>query len=84
MALDEMWAAEEDRPRRMVELRLDRRLQGRVDVAEILREAFAEAMKRRSECPQGPKSYPILWFRKLVGERLAAIHHHRLDSPPTR
>src|SRR5437868_5082446 len=79
-ALEQLWAIDEDRLRRMAELRLDRRLEGRVDVDQLLRDAFAEATKRCGECPHGPKSHPVLWLRELVAERLAAVHRQKLNS----
>jgi RNA polymerase sigma-70 factor (ECF subfamily) len=82
VALEQLWAINEDRLRRMAELRLDRRLEGRVEVDQLLREAFAEAAQRSGECPQGPKSHPILWLRALVAERLAAVHRERLHAVP--
>ena len=38
-----------ERLRRMVALRLDRRLQGRVDPSDVIQEAHIEAMTRRPE-----------------------------------
>src|SRR5262249_38893155 len=80
VALEQLWAINADRLRRMAELRLDRRLEGRVEVDPLLREALAEAAQRCGECPQGPKSHPILWLRALVAERLAAVHRERLNA----
>ncbi len=79
-ALREVWSANEHRLRRMVELRLDRRLQGRVEIDRVLRDTLDLASNRYGECPHGPKSHPILWLRKLVKERLAALHAQNLGS----
>jgi RNA polymerase sigma-70 factor (ECF subfamily) len=81
-ALEQLWAINEDRLRRMAELRLDQRLEGRIDVDLLLRDAFAEAAKRCGECPQGPRSHPVLWLRALVAERLAAVHRQKLSALP--
>jgi len=47
------WPGELDRHRgrlrRMVVLRLDRRLRGRVDPSDVVQEAFVEAIRRREE-----------------------------------
>ena len=72
-ALRQLWLKHEDRLRRMVELRMDRRLLGRIDVSLFLRDAFAEATRRFKECPDDPKSHPILWLRKVVGGQLVAL-----------
>src|SRR6516162_4867765 len=48
-ALAELFACYRDRLRRMVQLRLDRRLQGRVDASDVLQEAYLDAAQRAAE-----------------------------------
>ncbi|HET6576263.1 MAG TPA: sigma-70 family RNA polymerase sigma factor [Fimbriiglobus sp.] len=67
-------AATHDRLRRMVDLRLDRRLSGRVDPSDVLRDGFADAMTKLPEYLADPKLSLFLWLRLLVGERLAKVH----------
>jgi len=71
-ALPELFARHHDRLRRMVRLRLDRRLQGRVDPSEVVQQAWASISERIGECPPGTSTF--LWMRKLTGERLQALH----------
>jgi RNA polymerase sigma-70 factor, ECF subfamily len=74
-ALAESFERHKDRLRRMVRLRLDRRLQGRIDPADMVQEAYAEMCRRVAELPsQPPPESSFLWMRKITGERLQAIH----------
>jgi len=70
--LSELFARHKDRLRRMVRLRLDRRLQGRIDPGEVVQEAYAEMGRRVAECPSSDVAFG--WMRKLTGERLQVIH----------
>jgi RNA polymerase sigma-70 factor, ECF subfamily len=65
-----------DRLRRMVALRLDRRLQGRVDASDVIQEASLEAVRRLPEYLNNPKMPFYLWLRFLTGQRL--IEQHRI------
>jgi RNA polymerase sigma-70 factor (ECF subfamily) len=62
----------------MVHLRLDRRLQARVDSSDVLQEAFLEAAQRYERYQANPTMPPFLWLRFLVGERLMILHRHHL------
>ena len=45
-ALAELFTLHRERLRRMVEFRMDRRLQGRVDASDIVQEAYIDASQR--------------------------------------
>jgi RNA polymerase sigma-70 factor (ECF subfamily) len=47
-------ARHRDRLRRMVALRLDRRLQGRIDPSDVIQEAYLEATARLAEYLRNP------------------------------
>jgi RNA polymerase sigma-70 factor (ECF subfamily) len=65
-----------DRLRKLVALRLDQRLQGRVDPSDVIQEAFLDASRRLSEYAGEPAPMPFyLWLRFLVGQRI--LEHHR-------
>ena len=51
-------SASRDRLRRMVSLRLDHRLRGRIDPSEVIQEAFLEATGRRAEYERQPDPAP--------------------------
>ena len=59
---------------RMVQLRMDRRLQGRVDASDIIQEAYLEATERLPEYERNPKLPPFLWLRFITAQRLLRIH----------
>jgi RNA polymerase sigma-70 factor (ECF subfamily) len=67
-----------ERLRRMVQFRLDRRLQGRIDASDVVQEAFLEASQRLEEFRRGRSMPVFLWLRFLVAERLTTLHRHHL------
>ena len=48
-ALDELIGRHRARLRRMVELRLDRRLQSRIDASDVIQDAYVEVVRRLGE-----------------------------------
>jgi RNA polymerase sigma-70 factor (ECF subfamily) len=69
------------RLRRMIRLRLDRRLSGRVDSSDVLQEAYLDVRKRISEYARDPEAMPFhLWLRLVAGQRLADIHRSHLGT----
>lgn len=69
-----------DRLRRMVRLRLDRRLQGRVDASDVIQDAFAEAAMRYDEYAADPPMPFFLWLRFLTRQRLLILHRKHLGA----
>lgn len=79
-ALAELFALHRERLRRMVRLRLDRRLQGRVDPSDVLQDAFVDLATKLPEYA-GKTTIPFfLWLRMVVGERLLRVHRHHLGA----
>src|SRR5215472_9329294 len=79
-ALNALLARHRPRLRRMVDLRLDRRLQARIDASDVIQEAYVEVVRRLHEYLSEP-SYPLfLWLRLIVGERLLKLHRHHLGT----
>ena len=69
-----------DRLERMVRLRMDRRLQGRVDPADIVQEAYLAV---RGKFPQYSADPPLpfyLWLRLEVGQKLVDVHRFHLGA----
>jgi RNA polymerase sigma-70 factor (ECF subfamily) len=79
-ALTEVFARYRDRLRRMVELRLDRRLQARIDASDVVQDAYLEVAQRLEAYLQQPKLPLFLWLRLVVGERLLTLHRHHLGT----
>jgi RNA polymerase sigma-70 factor (ECF subfamily) len=68
------------RLRRMVALRLDQRLQGRLDASDVIQEAFLEASARLPEYVQQPTLPFFLWLRFLTGQKLLQLHRQHLGT----
>ena len=68
------------RLRRMVALRLDARLQGRVDPSDVLQEAYLDAATQLAEYLREPKVPFYLWLRSLTATRLAKAHRAHLTT----
>jgi RNA polymerase sigma-70 factor, ECF subfamily len=64
----------------MVALRLDPRLQGRVDPSDVIQEAYLEASARLAEYLQNPTMPFFLWLRFLAGQKLVTLHRHHLGA----
>ncbi len=79
-ALAELFARYRDRLRRMVKLRLDRRLQGRIDASDVLQEAYLDVAQRASEYAAHPTMPFFLWLRLLTGQRLLMVHRQHLGA----
>jgi RNA polymerase sigma-70 factor (ECF subfamily) len=79
-ALGELLEGHRKRLRRMVKLRLDPRLQGRVDASDVLQEAYLEAAQRLAEYLRDPKMPFFLWLRFLTGQKLLALRRRHLGT----
>jgi RNA polymerase sigma-70 factor, ECF subfamily len=77
-AWERLLARDRDRLRRMVALRLDRRLQGRVDPSDVIQEACIDAARRLAEYRKGPAMPFFLWLRLLTAQRLMDEHRRHL------
>lgn len=79
-ARQELFSRYHDRLRRMVRVRLNRRLQGRVDDADVLQEAYVEISRRFEEYLKDPALPFFLWVRHLTGLKLAEVHRRHLGT----
>jgi RNA polymerase sigma-70 factor (ECF subfamily) len=80
-ALAALFDGQRERLRRMIRLRLDRRLSGRVDSSDILQEAYLDVRKRFAEYARDPAAMPLhLWLRLVTGQRLTDIHRYHLGA----
>jgi RNA polymerase sigma-70 factor (ECF subfamily) len=68
------------RLRMMVELRMDRRLQSRLDASDVLQEAFLEASSRLDEFVRNPSVPFYIWLRSITGQRLAAAYRYHCGT----
>ena len=65
---------------RMVALRLDRRLRGRVDPSDVIQEAYLDAWIRLGDYARDPSMPLFLWLRFLAGQRLLEAHRRHLGA----
>jgi RNA polymerase sigma-70 factor, ECF subfamily len=79
-ALNQLFSRYRKRLKQMVRLRLNRRLQGRIDDSDILQEAYLEAAKRLPEYLANRPLPFFLWLRHLTGEKLIDAHRRHLGA----
>jgi RNA polymerase sigma-70 factor (ECF subfamily) len=62
----------------MVRIRLDHRLQGRLDPSDVLQEAYMEFSRSLADYLRNPSLPFFLWLRYLTGMKLQALHRKHL------
>jgi RNA polymerase sigma-70 factor, ECF subfamily len=76
----ELFHRHRERLKLMVRLRLDRRLQGRIDASDVLQEAYLEALERLPDfLHDRPMSF-FLWLRFLTVQKLQILHRRHLRT----
>jgi RNA polymerase sigma-70 factor, ECF subfamily len=79
-ALAELFGRYRTRLRQMVRLRLDRRLQGRVDPSDVLQEAYLDVADQLPHYLRKPEMSFFLWLRLVTGQRLMRLHRQHLGA----
>lgn len=79
-ARDELLTCYRQRLKRMVRLRLNRQLQGRVDESDIVQEASLEAARHLDDYLANPPLPFYLWLRHITGRRLIDAHRRHLGA----
>jgi RNA polymerase sigma-70 factor (ECF subfamily) len=79
-ALGELLEQYRDRLRRMVVLRLDPRLQSRVDPSDVIQEGYIDASRRLEEYARDQSAPFYIWLRFLVGQRILDLHRRHLGA----
>src|SRR5262245_5528146 len=79
-ALTDLFQRHRERLRRMVELRMDARLQGRVDASDVLQDGFLDAATHLDTFLKGSELPAFLWLRLVVSQRLAIYHRRHLGT----
>src|SRR4051812_32855634 len=76
-----LFDGQRERLRRLVRLRLDRRLSGRVDSDDVLQDAYLEARRRLPDYARDPQAMPFhLWLRLVTGQKLIDLHRFHLGA----
>jgi RNA polymerase sigma-70 factor (ECF subfamily) len=79
-ALAELFSLYREPLRRMVELRLDHRLNGRVSPSDVLQEAYIDALERFHHYFDKPDLPFFGWLRLVTCQSLADVHRQHLDA----
>jgi RNA polymerase sigma-70 factor (ECF subfamily) len=79
-AVNELFDRHRDRLRAMVRLRINRRLQSRVDPSDVLQEAYLEVCKRFADYSRAPALPFFLWLRHITGQKLLDVHRRHLGA----
>jgi RNA polymerase sigma-70 factor (ECF subfamily) len=69
-----------DRLESMVRLRMDRRLQGRVDPADVVQDAYLALRGKFPQYCADPRLPFFLWLRLEVGQKLVDVHRFHLGT----
>src|SRR5262245_60709240 len=64
----------------VISFRMDPRLRGRIDAADVMQETFIAATERRAEFFQQSAQPLFLWLRWMVGNTLLILHRHHLGA----
>ncbi len=70
----------QERLSRMVMFRMDPRLRGRIDAADVVQEAFVVASASREIYFREPILPLFLWLRGVVNNKLLELHRHHLGT----
>jgi len=79
-ALAQLFHLHRQRLKHMVELRLDRRLQGRVDPSDVLQDAYLDASRRLPEYAGNTNMPFFLWLRFLTSQRMVDLQRRHLGA----
>ena len=79
-AWGELVTAHQERLVRMVAFRMDSRLRGRIDAADVVQEAFVQASAHREVYFREPAVPLFLWLRGIVSNKLLELHRHHLGT----
>ncbi len=80
MALQALFQEHHDRLQRLIRLRLDSRLRGRVRSASVLDRALLKMKRGLADYVRFPEISPYVWMRKLTGDTLSEVHRDTLED----
>lgn len=78
--LNEVLLKHRDRLKRMIALRMNNKLQGRLDASDVVQDTFVEAARALDAYLADPKLPVFLWLRHLAGEKLIQAHRRHLGA----
>lgn len=80
-AVNNLMDRHRDALRRMVQMRLDQKIQRRVDVSDVVQDVLIEANRRLQKYLQNPVMSFHLWLRQIAKDRIIDSHRrHRASA----
>lgn len=79
-ALTEVLARHRRRLKRMIAMRMNPRLQGRLDASDVIQDALVEAARTLDDYLADPALPVFLWLRHLATEKLIQAHRRHLGA----
>jgi RNA polymerase sigma-70 factor, ECF subfamily len=79
-AVDDLLERHRQSLRRMIQLRLDQRIQKRVDVSDIVQEVLVEANRRLANYIENPVLGFQVWLRQIAKDRIIDAHRRHRTS----
>jgi RNA polymerase sigma-70 factor, ECF subfamily len=79
-AIAEVFSHHRDKLQRMVRFRLDRRLYGRVDTADVLQDVWLETSRRIEDYTSNPAVPFFVWVRQLAYQIIIDLHRRHLGA----
>ena len=80
-AVNQLMERHRDGVRRMIQMRLDQRIQRRIDVSDVVQDVMVEAHRRLKEYLRTAPMPFHLWLRQIARDRIIDAHRrHRVSS----
>jgi RNA polymerase sigma-70 factor (ECF subfamily) len=79
-ALNEVLIKHRDRLKRMISVRMNQKLQSRIDASDVIQDTFIEASRALNSYLENPKMPVFIWLRHLAGQKLIQAHRLHLGA----
>jgi RNA polymerase sigma-70 factor (ECF subfamily) len=80
-AINQLMERHRDALRRIVQLRLDQKIQRRIDVSDVVQDVLVEANRRLADYVANPQMPFHLWLRQIAQDRIIDAHRrHRASA----
>ena len=79
-AVNRLMDRHRDSLRRMVQMRLDQKVRGRVDVSDVVQDVLLEANRRLQDYLKNPQMPFHLWVRQIAKDRIIDAHRRHRGS----
>lgn len=82
-ALGEVFSGYRASLERIIQYRLDPRIRGRIDPADVLQESFLEINRRLADYLENPAVSPMIWMRQITLQILIDVHRRHFREKRT-